>query len=68
MLFPHFYTTARVFFETFQVPSDKEDKHTVILEALKRRDVKTSVRAYTKLAQELVAMYHELQQKGIDKI
>ena len=36
VLFPHFYTTARVFFETFQVPSDKED-NTVILEALKRR-------------------------------
>jgi GntR family transcriptional regulator, transcriptional repressor for pyruvate dehydrogenase complex len=59
MLFPHFYTMARDFFQTFEVPSDREDKHTVILEALKRRDDKTCTRAYTKLAEELVAMYRE---------
>lgn len=67
MLFPHFYTMARDFFETFQVPSDREDKHTVILEALKRKDAKTCVRAYTKLAEELIAMYRELQQKDTVK-
>jgi GntR family transcriptional regulator, transcriptional repressor for pyruvate dehydrogenase complex len=66
VLFPHFYTTAKVFFRTFRVPSDKEDKHTVILEALKKRDVRTCVRAYTTLAQELIAMYRELQQKDAD--
>jgi len=67
MLFPHFYTMARDFFETFQVPSDKEDKHTVILEALKKRDARTCVRAYRKLAQELIDMYRELQQMGNGK-
>ncbi len=66
VLFPHFYTMARDFFETFRIPSDKEDKHTVILEALKRRDVKTCVRAYTKMAEELIAMYRE-RQEGMDK-
>jgi DNA-binding GntR family transcriptional regulator len=64
MLFPHFYTTAKVFFETFQVPSDREDKHTVILEALKRKDARTCVRAYTKLSQELIAMYRGMIQNG----
>jgi GntR family transcriptional repressor for pyruvate dehydrogenase complex len=68
VLFPHFYTITRDFFETFEVPSDKEDKHTVILEALKRRDAKTCVRVYTKFAQELIAMYHELQQKDVVKV
>jgi GntR family transcriptional regulator, transcriptional repressor for pyruvate dehydrogenase complex len=68
VLFPHFYTTARDFFETFEVPSDKEDKHSVIVEALKRRDAKTCVRVYTKFAQELIAMYHELQQKDVGKV
>jgi GntR family transcriptional regulator, transcriptional repressor for pyruvate dehydrogenase complex len=67
MLFPHFYTMARDFFETFHVPSDKEDKHTVILDALKRRDAKTCVRAYTKLAQELIDMYHEMQRRDTEK-
>ena len=68
VLFPHFYTAARDFFETFEVPSDKEDKHSVIVEALKRRDAKTCVRVYTKFAQELIAMYHELQQKDVGKV
>jgi GntR family transcriptional regulator, transcriptional repressor for pyruvate dehydrogenase complex len=64
LLFPHFYTTAKVFFETFEVPSDREDKHTVILEGLKKRDGKACVRAYSKMAQELIAMYQEQQQNN----
>jgi GntR family transcriptional regulator, transcriptional repressor for pyruvate dehydrogenase complex len=63
VLFPHFYSTAKNFFETFQVPSDREDKHTIIVEALKRRDAKACVRAYTTLTHELIAMYRELQLK-----
>jgi GntR family transcriptional regulator, transcriptional repressor for pyruvate dehydrogenase complex len=63
VLFPHFYTTAKVFFQTFAVPSDREDKHTIILESLKRRDARACVRAYSTLAQELTTMYRELQQK-----
>ena len=66
-LFSHFYTMARDFFETFQVPGDKEDKHTIIVEALKKRDVRTCVKAYTKLAQELIAMNRELLQKDAGK-
>jgi GntR family transcriptional regulator, transcriptional repressor for pyruvate dehydrogenase complex len=63
MLFPHFFTMAKDFFEIFQIPSDKEDKHTIILAALKRRDARGCVRAYTKMAQELIDMYHDLEQK-----
>jgi GntR family transcriptional regulator, transcriptional repressor for pyruvate dehydrogenase complex len=66
VLFPHFYTMAADFFETFQVPSDSEDKHTVILEALRRKDARACVRVYTKFAQELIAMYQERQRKDGD--
>jgi len=63
VLFPHFYSVARDFFETYEVPSDEADLHTTIVKALKKRDAKACVRAYTKLTEELIAMYHQLQRK-----
>lgn len=63
VLFPHFYSVARDFFKTNEVPSDESDQHTIIVNALKNRDVKTCVRAYTKLIDELTAMYRQLQSK-----
>ena len=63
VLFPHFYSVARDFFETHEVPSDEADLHTVILNALKNRDAKTCVKAYTQLTAELISMYRRLQNK-----
>jgi GntR family transcriptional repressor for pyruvate dehydrogenase complex len=63
VLFPHFYSVARDFFETNEVPSDESDLHTVILEGLKNRDVNICVKAYTKLTEELASMYRQLQRK-----
>jgi len=63
VLFPHFYSVARDFFQTSEVPSDEADMHTTIVEALKKRDAAACVRAYTKLTEDLIAMYHELQNK-----
>lgn len=67
VLFPHFYSIARDFLETSEVPSDETDKHTIIVEALKRRDAKTCVRAYAKLSEDLIAMYNRLQKKEAGK-
>jgi GntR family transcriptional repressor for pyruvate dehydrogenase complex len=67
VLFPHFYSVARDFFETYEVPSDEADLHTIIVKALKKRDAKACVRAYTKLIEELIAMYHQLQIKSAAK-
>ena len=67
VLFPHFYSIARDFFETNEVPSDEADLHTVILNALKNKDAKTCVEAYTQLTDELISMYHQLQSKGTVK-
>jgi GntR family transcriptional regulator, transcriptional repressor for pyruvate dehydrogenase complex len=61
VLFPHFYSIARDFFETSEVPSDEADMHTVILGALKNRDAKACVEAYTKLTEDLIAMYRLIQ-------
>jgi GntR family transcriptional repressor for pyruvate dehydrogenase complex len=63
VLFPHFYSVARDFFETNEVPSDEADLHTAIVEALKKRDARACVRAYTQLTEDLIAMYHQLQHK-----
>ena len=63
VLFPHFYSVARDFFETYEVPSDDDDPHTDILHALKRRDVKTCMEAYTKLSEDLISMYRQIQSK-----
>jgi GntR family transcriptional repressor for pyruvate dehydrogenase complex len=63
VLFPHFYSVARDFFKTNEVPSDEDDMHTTILEGLKNGDAGTCVRAYTKLIEDLIAMYHQLQGK-----
>lgn len=68
VLFPHFYSVARDFFETYEVPSDEADLHTIIVKALKKRDAKACVRAYTKLIEELIAMYHQLQSKASMKV
>jgi GntR family transcriptional repressor for pyruvate dehydrogenase complex len=65
VLFPHFYSITRDFLATSEVPSDETDKHTIIVEALKRRDPKTCVRAYRKLTEDLIAMYHLIQGKKI---
>jgi GntR family transcriptional repressor for pyruvate dehydrogenase complex len=64
VLFPHFYSVARDFFETNEVPSQEADMHTVILEALKKKDAKTCVEAYTKLIEDLISMYRQLQRTG----
>jgi hypothetical protein len=50
------------FFETNEVPSD-EPTFTVILGALKNRDSKTCIEAYTKLIEDLISMYRQLQSK-----
>jgi GntR family transcriptional regulator, transcriptional repressor for pyruvate dehydrogenase complex len=63
VLFPHFYSVARDFFETNEVPSDEADLHTVIVGALKNRDSKTCVEAYTQLIEDLISMYRQLQSK-----
>ena len=63
VLFPHFYSIARDFFETNEVPSDEDDLHTVILNALKNRDAKTCVEAYTQLNEDLISMYRQIQSK-----
>jgi GntR family transcriptional repressor for pyruvate dehydrogenase complex len=63
VLFPHFYSVARDFFETNEVPSDDEDLHTVIVDALKNRDSKICTEAYTKLIEDLISMYRQLQSK-----
>jgi GntR family transcriptional repressor for pyruvate dehydrogenase complex len=67
VLFPHFYSVARDFFETNEVPSDEADLHTAILEALKNRDPDACVKAYTTLTEDLIAMYHTLQNKAGSK-
>ena len=61
VLFPHFYSVAKDFFGSHKVPSDKADKHTVILEAIKNRDEKTCLAAYGKLTEELIEMYRQFQ-------
>jgi GntR family transcriptional repressor for pyruvate dehydrogenase complex len=63
VLFPHFYSIARDFFKTNEVPSDEDDMHTTIVEGLKNGDADTCVRAYTKLIEDLIAMYHQIQSK-----
>ena len=63
ILFPHFFVVARDFFETSPVPSDEADLHTAILKALKHRDQDACVRAYTKLTEDLIAMYRRIQHK-----
>lgn len=63
VLFPHFYSVARDFFKTNEVPTDEADLHTVIFEALKKGDAKTCVEAYTNLIEELISMYRQLQNK-----
>jgi GntR family transcriptional repressor for pyruvate dehydrogenase complex len=63
VLFPHFYSVARDFFETNEVPSDEADLHTVILGALQNRDAKACVEAYTQLIEDLMSMYRQLQSK-----
>jgi GntR family transcriptional regulator, transcriptional repressor for pyruvate dehydrogenase complex len=67
VLFPHFYSVARDFFETNAVPSDEEDLHTIILDALKNRDAKTCVESYTQLTEDLISMYRQLQNREIIK-
>jgi DNA-binding GntR family transcriptional regulator len=64
VLFPHFYSVARDFFETNEVPSQEADMHTVILEALKKKDATACVEAYTKLIEDLISMYRQLQRTG----
>jgi GntR family transcriptional regulator, transcriptional repressor for pyruvate dehydrogenase complex len=66
VLFPHFYSIARDFFKTNQVPSDEADLHTVIVNSLKDRDANTCVTAYTKLIDDLIDMYRQIQGKGTD--
>ena len=61
VLFSHFYSIARDFFETSEVPSDESDKHTIILNALKRRDAKACIETYTRLAEDLMGMYRQFQ-------
>jgi len=61
LLFPHFYSIAKDFFETHGVASDEADPHTQILEGLKNRDAKACVKAYTKLIEDLAAMYRQIQ-------
>jgi GntR family transcriptional repressor for pyruvate dehydrogenase complex len=63
ILFPHFYATAKDFFETNEVPSDESDLHTTILNAMKLRDVDACIQAYTHLTEDLMAMYRRLQHK-----
>lgn len=67
VFFPHFYSVARDFFETSEVPSDEADEHTTIVKALKRRDTRAGVRAYTKLIGDLIAMYRRLQRRETKK-
>ncbi|RJR44579.1 MAG: FadR family transcriptional regulator [Desulfobacteraceae bacterium] len=67
VLFPHFYSIARDFFETSEVPSDDADKHTVILNALKNRDAAGAVEAYTRLIEDLIAMYRRFQSEEVKK-
>ena len=61
LLFPHFYSIAKDFFETRGVESDEADPHTEILKGLKNRDAGTCVKAYTKLIEDLAAMYRQIQ-------
>jgi GntR family transcriptional regulator, transcriptional repressor for pyruvate dehydrogenase complex len=63
VLFPHFYSVAKDFFETSEVPSDEADKHTLIVKALKKRDTRACVRAYTKLTEDLSNMYRQLESR-----
>jgi GntR family transcriptional repressor for pyruvate dehydrogenase complex len=68
VLFPHFYAVAKDFFETSEVPSDEADKHTLIVKALKRRDARACVRAYTELAEDLSNMYRRLGGRKAKKV
>jgi GntR family transcriptional regulator, transcriptional repressor for pyruvate dehydrogenase complex len=68
ILFSHFYSIAKDFFETSEVPSDDADKHTLILKALKKRDVKACVKAYAKLTEELSDMYRKFQNMKSKKV
>ena len=61
ILFPHFYSAAKDFFNSNEVPSDEADVHTVILNAIKNKDEKTGLAAYEKLAKELIEMYRQFQ-------
>jgi GntR family transcriptional repressor for pyruvate dehydrogenase complex len=61
VLFPHFYSVAKDFFETYEVPSEEDDMHSVIVKALENRDSKTCVRAYTKMIEDLISMYNKIQ-------
>lgn len=63
VFFPHFYSVAKDFFRTNEVPSDESDQHTIIVNALKNRDLETCTKAYTKLTDELTEMYRQLQSK-----
>jgi GntR family transcriptional regulator, transcriptional repressor for pyruvate dehydrogenase complex len=63
ILFSHFYSIAKDFFETSKVPSDDADLHTLILKALKKRDTRACVKAYTKLTDELSEMYRRFRNK-----
>ena len=61
VLFPHFYSVAKAFFETTGVVSDEADPHSTIVEALKSRNSKSCVIAYTKLIEALISMYKRIQ-------
>lgn len=63
ILFSHFYSIAKDFFETSKVPSDDADLHTLILKALKKRDTRACVKAYTMLTDELSEMYRRFRNK-----
>ena len=61
VLFPHFYSVAKDFFRTHEVPSDEVDPHTSILIGLQKRDEQMCVEASTRLIDDLIAMYRSIQ-------
>jgi GntR family transcriptional repressor for pyruvate dehydrogenase complex len=63
LLFQHFYSVAKDFFETRAVPSDDTDLHTIILNALKAGDIEKCIATYSTLIDELISMYHQLLKK-----
>jgi GntR family transcriptional repressor for pyruvate dehydrogenase complex len=64
ILFSHFYTIAKDFFQSHEIPSDEADSHTVILNALKKNDPQTCITAYTKLTEDLISMYRQIQNRS----
>jgi GntR family transcriptional repressor for pyruvate dehydrogenase complex len=61
LLFPHFYSVAKAFFETTGVLSDEADLHCSIVKALKKRDTTSCIKAYTKMIEDLISMYKQIQ-------